>query len=113
MDLLKYKNTEHIEVALLLPTTHSSTVGERDGKQQTIQESNYDNYIEGKVIDASKDSLTIEETYRSRVYQYEVPFHAIAFILKSELSENGKIASERMKQLHKTPPPSKVAAEAK
>ena len=96
MDLSKYKNKE-VEVGLMLPTTYSTTVS----GEKTIQESNYDNCVQGKVIEAEKNSLIIEAQHRSKIYRYEIPAHAVGFVLTTDLTESGKQASERMKNLHK------------
>ena len=100
LELKKYKNQE-IEVGLMLPTSFSTKEEEHDGRKFVVQESNFDNCIEGRCIEATNDSMVVEAQHRSKIYRYEIPGHSIAFILTTTLSESGQLASERMKQLHK------------
>lgn len=102
MQLTKYKGQE-VEVGLMLPTSFTSWQEQRDGKPVTLQESDYENCVNGKVVDAGADWMVVESEHRSKVYRYEVAAHAVAFVLTTKLTESGKAASERMKRMHKAP----------
>ena len=100
MQLNKYKGQE-VEVGLMLPTSFTSWQEQRDGKAVTVQESDYENCVSGKVIEAGTDWMVVESEHRSKVYRYEVAAHAVAFVLTTKLNESGLAASARMKQMHK------------
>jgi hypothetical protein len=96
MKLEQYLDKE-VEVTLNVPTSFSQS---KNG--ENLQgESNLDNVVKGKVIEAQDDSfLKVEEEKRGRFHRYDIPQAAIGFIYTSELTEAGKERSERMKAMH-------------